>query len=196
VDILSIDYNNEFSSLINYISTIKNYNLLQATTFDEANDLYSKNNISMVIIDIDNDTGINFLRYIETNHPKQRVVTISGKFKGSDKLGSEHCQKYFNKKRLMKPLVIHDLVLYIQNFDTQKCIFCDAFKDSTSFINNLDNIIKGYANINFDETNNILTLTNPLLLVETINKLSVIDNLEFEILNDKKIKLINKKDLL
>ena len=101
----------------------KRYEVVSVDCEDEALKLYRsmKNEIDVVVIEFVMEHGIRLIREIEAINPDQKVITLSGSASCSCVKGCAYCEITRNRKRIMKPIEVHNLIEAINDFDSVEC---------------------------------------------------------------------------
>ncbi len=128
-----------------------------SSTYNNAIDYYDTDKYNIIFIDFIDETGKEVLEYIIRDNPKQRIITISKVLECSEKLGCDFCLNNYNKKRILKPIHIDEIIKIFSNKET----------DCTTYLNNsllmklqqLDKLVQeSYSNYTLDQEN--LTFVN------------------------------------
>lgn len=90
-------------------------------SFKEYRELFEHAHYDIVIIDFSIDEGTEILEDILKTSPKQKVITLSASEGVSENSGCAYCQEHYKKRRLNKPVSIHDLLNLIKDFDLYQC---------------------------------------------------------------------------
>lgn len=109
------------ASLENFLK--KRYDVFVASCEEQALELYRANreSIDVVIIEFMMAHGIRLIREIEAINPEQKVITLSGSVNCSCTYGCDYCTINLNRKRIMKPIEIAELLQAIRDFDSVEC---------------------------------------------------------------------------
>lgn len=101
----------------------KRYDVVSIDKEDEALELYRsmKEEIDVVIVEFMMEHGIRLIQEIEAINPKQKVITLSGSAMCSCEKGCSYCATNLNRKRVMKPVEIPELISAINDFDSARC---------------------------------------------------------------------------
>ena len=101
----------------------KRYEVVSVGCEEEALKLYNtmKDEIDVVIIEFIMEHGIRLIQEIEEINPEQKVITLSGSTGCSCVKGCAFCTTTLNRKRIMKPIEVSDLLNAINDFDSIEC---------------------------------------------------------------------------
>ena len=101
----------------------KRYNVVSAICEEEALKLYRsmRGEIDVVIIEFMMEHGIRLIQEIEELNPDQKVITLSGSSSCSCVKGCAYCTTTLNRKRIMKPIEVGDLLDAINDFESVEC---------------------------------------------------------------------------
>lgn len=191
MNILLIDNDEKINGIVQEISKIRNYNFFKSDfTFDQ----YFEKDIDLVIVDFSDEEAMNLLNQIISFNPRESIITISEKLECAEFMNCEKCKRMYNKKRLIKPIDINQLVQTIDNFDTISCRYenIDCFSDFNYII---DDVMRRFDYFVFDKNENKIyadkeanenQLTFELLnLTQLLNDFKV----EFALVDNKEIQL-------
>lgn len=169
--------------------------LKRVTTYEECVKTYTQDEFDSIFIDFTDDTGSQFLSYIQENNPNQKIVTLSDKVICSEPRGCEYCIEHFNKIGLMKPFTDEDILYAISDVS-----FCQKFVKYGELINIVKDIDHRFDNFIFDSVTNTFINKNDYLEnreegLDSITSELTLHNIEFEIDNNHNIVILNLKEI-
>lgn len=150
--------------------------------------LYEKNKYDVVIINFTLDFGHDILEQILKVDPKQRVITVSEKLIGSEEKGGDYCQAHYNKRRLLKPVDIIELIKLIKNFDNNECKYKNKFYCNKGLIDIMNDIVKRYPNTTYDKMNHKIHSENIRYILDVADLLSK-NNIDYTVVDEHTIKI-------
>ncbi len=108
-------------SLQNFLQ--KRYDVISVDCESEALRLYRqmRDETDVVIIEFIMEHGIRLIREIEEINPDQKIITLSGSTICSCQKGCDYCETNRNRKRIMKPIEVQELIQAINDFDSVEC---------------------------------------------------------------------------
>jgi len=150
---------------------------------------HNQRNENITIIDVTETSGEEIFNLITNTNKKQKILAISKTISYNQEFSCEECAKIYNRKLLLKPLNVGQLIAYIQNFDNLIC----------KFSSNLNNILEIMADIveqflyySYDEENRMTikkeTQSKDIKELIKITELLKTHNIQFSIV-DENIKL-------
>lgn len=186
--LLLIDGTDDIKSLFEHLNSFEQFDVNICEDTSEAEKIVKFQNIDIVIIDIDKQTGTEFLNYLLKITPKQRIITVSENWGCSDEQNAEHCKKNYNKRRLLKPICTHTLVEYLKNFDLKGCAYYKKFESIEGILSIMDDLAALYPNVKYDKTTNSVKFNDFNQLYSFTNKLSL-KNIPFSVQSEREIRI-------
>lgn len=109
------------SSLEHFLA--KRFDLITSGSEEEAITQYSRKHkeIDIVIVDFMMQHGIRLIKEIEMIKPTQKIITLSGSPVCSSETGCSYCAENLNRKRIMKPVNLHELLDAVSDFENTPC---------------------------------------------------------------------------
>lgn len=190
MNILFIDNDKDLLSIFQYIDSMNDYHVDICDGTTDLIEIYTKNNYDMVIVDFSLDFGKTALDYILKTDPKQRVITISEKLISSEDKGGSYCQENYNKLRIMKPISINELVDHIVHFDTKTCKFVNKFDCKFGLLSIMNDIVRRFYGVKFDEDKKIITLNDPINTADIMTLLNKY-KINYKYINDNEIIILD-----
>ncbi len=93
-------------------------------------------------------TGEEIFNYITNTHPKQKILAISKTLTYNHTFTCEECAKLFNRRLLLKPLNVGQLLAYIQNFNK---LICKYSSESNEILEIMEDILKQFIYYSYDK---------------------------------------------
>lgn len=147
------------------------------------------NKNSLIIIDVTNYIGEKLFQHITSTISKQKILVLSKTLTYNHTFTCKECADIFARKLLLKPINVHHLISYIQNFDS---LLCKYSSDSHEITAIMDDILEQFISYSFNkdtkEINLIDTSVNHIKELIDITDLLKIHNIRHEI-QEKNIKL-------
>ena len=192
MNILVID-KDEFSiQLLKMISRVKkDVNLIVVSDFSNGLKKYKNNNIDIVIVDYSYKKCKKLLKNILKINPNQNTITLSKDISCSEEMGCDFCIKNYNRRRLLKPFNPIDLMMIVNNFNSEKCRYFNSMEHIETII---DDIIKRYVDCKYDRKSKIITFSNVgnhsiQYLLDMVNILNQ-HNVKYKILGETDIQIL------
>jgi len=167
--ILFIDQDEELIGLFKNIDSMESFTVEITTTLEESQRLYTNESFDIVIINFTILNGREILDYIEKIEPKQRVITLSEELVHSTEGGALNCQMNFNRRRLLKPLKISELIYFIKNFDETPCKYQNKFNTKEGILSIMDDILRRYSGSHYDKKTQTIINENSNHIVDIVN---------------------------
>lgn len=189
MNILVIDQDEKTLRVFEALNNSTNDNYIIITDFKNALVEFESYEVDVVIVDYFYPECKDFLDAITKIKPKQRTITLSKEIGYSESKGCEQCQLINNRRRLLKPFNVLDLIHLLKSFDNQ----CKYFKSMDSIESILGDIIKRLPNGKYNQNEKILTFNSKSYLhtdLSTIVDLLDKHKLEYKILNLSTIKIL------
>jgi len=123
MEILLFDKESSQNNIYDIVANHLNITFKKVTTVDSFYKLYTANLDSLIIIDVTEEDGEEIFHHITKTRPKQKILVLSKKLTYNHTFTCEQCDQMFNRKLLLKPLNVSQLIHYIINFDTLLCRF-------------------------------------------------------------------------
>lgn len=114
---------------------------------------------TLIIIDVTNKTGEKIFNHITKTTPRQKILVLSKTLLYNLTFTCNECAKLFNRKLLLKPINVGQLINYIQNFDN---LLCKYSSDSNEIIEIMDDILKQFLYYSYDKEKKMIMLKNTL----------------------------------
>ena len=147
------------------------------------------NKDSLIIIDVTNYIGEKLFQHITSTIPKQKILVLSKTLTYNHTFTCKECANIFARKLLLKPINVHHLISYIQNFDS---LLCKYSSDSHEITAIMDDILKQFISYSFNKNTKEISLidksVNHIKELIDITNLLKIHNIRHEI-QEKNIKL-------
>lgn len=190
MEILIYDTESTNQDIYDIVANYLNINFIKTTTEEEFYLHYKKiSKDSLIIIDVTNEIGEKLFQHITNTVPKQKILVISKTLTYNHTFTCKQCADIFDRKLLLKPINVHHLILYIQNFDN---LLCKYSSDSNEISAIMDDILKQFISYSFNrETKEIIlndTSSNHIKELISITDLLKTHNIRYEI-QEKNIKL-------
>ncbi|WP_072680059.1 hypothetical protein [Arcobacter sp. LA11] len=109
---------------------------------------YDEKNESIIIIDVTDDCGEEIFNLITDSNPKQRILVISRSLSYNHTFTCQQCDNTFNRKLLLKPLNVGQLVAYIKNFDNLTCKYSS---NSNNIIEIMEDVLKQFLHYSYNK---------------------------------------------
>lgn len=155
--ILFVDKDKEFENLFHEISSIGHYDVSFCHDCINGINDYDEHKYDIVLINFSLDFGQKILDHILSKNPKQKIITISNDLVCSETSGGEFCQTNYNKRRLLKPVNVFELVRLINNFDDIMCEFKDKFDYPCGLIQIMEKVVQQYSKLEYDKESKTVT---------------------------------------
>ncbi|WP_419769462.1 MAG: hypothetical protein ACNI3C_08950 [Candidatus Marinarcus sp.] len=123
-------------------------------TFNEVSALFTSKSYEVVVIDFTKPEGKEILDFIMSKNDKQKIITMSENLECSVVEGCNHCFTQYNRRRILQPIKLKELISTIKNFDEIACSYKNQF---SNIINILDKIISGYSCFEYDCVNQVIS---------------------------------------
>lgn len=170
----------------------KEWTVYQAETLQEATNIYTKNQIDLLVIDFSLEENDKILKDLIEKNPKLKTITLSENLQCSITLGCETCQKEFKRKRLLKPISAKLLLQYIKEFDLLDCKYFNTFNNSQYIKELIPEIIQRYVSCEYvHEENYIVFNSNRINDIYDFCDILVQHNINFEILENNQVKIVS-----
>mgnify|MGYP000055941330 CR=1 FL=1 len=190
MEILIYDTESTNQDIYDIVAKHLNINFIKTTTEEDFYLHYKKiSKDSLIIIDVTNEIGEKLFQHITNTVPKQKILVISKTLTYNHTFTCKQCADIFDRKLLLKPINVHHLILYIQNFDK---LLCKYSSDSNEISVIMHDIFKQFISYSFNrETKEIIlndTSSNHIKELISITDLLKTHNIRYEI-QEKNIKL-------
>ena len=166
MNILLIDNNQSVISLFEHLNTVEEFNIFFCNNEQEASNVYDKEDIYIVIIDMSLSDSKEILDYIVCKYPKQRIITTGDTLEYSEIKGCEYCNGNYNKKRVLKPIDVHEIVTLIKNFDALKCKYHNMFSSKTGLIDIMEDIVRRFIGTTYNKDEKTIIALNEHTVVQ------------------------------
>jgi len=191
LNILFIDSDEKLFGLFQHLDTIKDINITFCVDDKCTTSLYEKGKFDIILLNFSSNIGNEFLDVILLNDLKQRIITISPELSCSENLGCDYCVENLNKKRLLTPVDIGDLITLIKNFDTTSCKFKDKFTSKDGILDILQYIVTQYDSRYDLEKKIIYTkLINAINIISLLNQNNIKHEIDLENANKCTIEIL------
>lgn len=189
MEILVYDLESYQNDIYDIVSEHLNIKFIKVFNKEDFFFLHNQRSENITIIDVTETSGEEIFNLITNKNKKQKVLAISKTISYNQEFSCEECAKIYNRKLLLKPLNVGQLIAYIQNFDNLIC----------KFSSNLNNILEIMADIveqflyySYDEENRMIikkeTQSKDIKELIKITELLKTHNIQFSIV-DENIKL-------
>ena len=130
---------------------------------------YTQNRYDLVIVDMDLEFNKKLLSYVLDINPMQKIITTGMKLEYSEKKGCDFCQLNYNKKRLLKPIELSQLITFIKQLDTSKCKCMNKLDNKEGLVEIMGDVVRRFSlakynsdnkSISFNGTNSLINMSN------------------------------------
>ena len=191
MNILVFNSTDSYNNIYNIISEFyKNIFFTNINDHDAFLDEYQQKTYDIVIIDLSLKNADQILHEITRLNPEQKILTILNGFKYSNHLDCKSCHNRYNRRRLLRPINISDLIEYLLNFDNTSCYYsneCNHIEDILEY--SLKRFL--YYKLDFEKRKIICQTTSGAYIQELTKIIDILNihNLEFQIEHDHHISL-------
>ena len=193
MNVLIFDYNYE-ENYEDYITpltdNIKDLKAKICQCYEIALKEYQEKKYDFLIIDFTSKDGKKLLKFVLETNPQQKIITLGYELESSDERCT-HCEKQYNKKRLIKPVNAVDIYHTIKNFDSSRCKYAHQFENPKELLSEL---VKRYDSFDFYEQTNMITKnrdSNDYLLKDYIELIEILKhyNMKHKIIDEFVIRI-------
>ncbi len=190
MEILVYDTESMDEDIYDIVAKHLNINFIKVKTRDNFYSFY-ENLVpdSLIIIDVTYEVGEELFQYITNNAVKQKILVLSKTLTYNHTFSCEQCAKLFNRKLLLKPINVGQLISYIQIFDK---LLCKYSSDSNEITEIMNEILKQFVYYSYKKDEKTIILKRGLSpntkeLIRIIELLNT-HNIRYQI-KDNNIKL-------
>lgn len=149
MNILLYDLEISKNDIYDIISKHLGINFLKVNNKDDFFLFYEKHDKdSLIIIDVSYNEGEEIFNHITKLNQKRKILVLSKILTYNYNFTCAQCIEQFNRKLLLKPLNIGQLIAYINNFDTLVCKFSS---ESNKIIEIMHDILKQFVYYSYNE---------------------------------------------
>ncbi len=191
MNILVIDKDNDIFNLLIYITSMENnWNIIK---YNHTIEQYKESDIDFVIVDFSKQENENMLNEIIKVNKNQKTITISEELNCPNIVNCDLCLEYYNRKRLIKPIIPRDLYETIKKFSSEECKYYNSINHIELL---LPDIMKRFYYYIYDNTTKTISYKdneeNSLYLKEFLDIISILNqhSVKYNILNNTDIELV------
>ena len=170
MNILIVDTDKNLISVLKHLGELELFTVDICNSIDHCSNFMFQKDYHVVLIDFTIEDGRQIIDIINDINPKQRIITVSSELVHCNSEGVEYCNENYNKLRLMKPLDLHELIYYINNFDSLSCKYADKFSSSSGIVSIMPELLRRFGiNVSYDENTKTINTDNIKHLIEIVD---------------------------
>ena len=154
--ILVFDTESNENDIYDIVSNHLDINFINVKTEEDFLEIYESISTDS-FIDVTDQVGETLFHYITDTNPKQKILVLSKTLSYNLNFTCNECAKLFNRKLLLKPINVGQLIAYIKNFDD---LLCKYSSDSNEIIEIMNEILKQFIYYSYDKDKKMIILKN------------------------------------